>query len=55
MSFNFGENSNNFLLPDGSIATTYYLDQLVTNEDATVMVIKANFFAAQKGLVGSVR
>ena len=42
-------------LPNGPMTTAYYFDHLATPEDVAVTVTEADFSAAQRELVGSVR
>jgi len=42
-------------LPNGPVTTAYFFDHLATPDDVAVMVTEADFSAAQRELVGSVR
>ena len=42
-------------LPNGPVTTAYYFDHFAAPEDVAVMVTEADFSAAQRELVGSVR
>ena len=42
-------------LPNGPVTTAYYFDHLATPDDVAVIVTEADFTAAQRELVGSVR
>lgn len=42
-------------LPNGPVTTAYFFDHFATSDDVAVMVTEADFSAAQRELVGSVR